>query len=456
MGYKRGQEVMRCKPFAHIIYASQVANFCDFCLTSKMQINLRHCSACKITYYCGVKCQKQAWTIYHREECFYFRKTSPEVPADLIRMMFRLILKLNKDGQNEDFETLPNGHKRHFKDLMSHTEEIANDQKMMKGCRDGNNKLEGFDTLFDVLQSCLKHTDIMKTKILEKTEVLEIFGKYVTNSLCVYDVCIGPIGSGIYLGASVLDHSCFPNAIWIHDKKELIIRTIDEVEDFSSLRVSYISKLYERTKERRHFLMIDYYFFCECSRCLEIDEDQEKTSVKCSTCQGCVPCQTQICVDCKIRTDSSVIEKHKNTISKMLSIKYDFSTKIETYRKLYDEALEIIHPYDKDFMEFLNIYYEKEKNVANHEKCLEILKLILINVYHNYPKYDSNIGSKETWVAGTCLKLNKLDEAEEHIDKAETILRISYGDDHPLITQMCAQIRHDIDMKRLIDQTAKR
>ena len=64
------------------------------------------------------------------------------------------------------------------------------------------------------------------------------------------------IAQGLYLEASAIDHSCIPNAVWSYQGKEMIIRTIDNVEDFSNLRISYLLKLYENTSKRRQKLFL--------------------------------------------------------------------------------------------------------------------------------------------------------------------------------------------------------
>ena len=53
------------------------------------------------------------------------------------------------------------------------------------------------------------------------------------------------------------------------------------MDDFSDLRISYIPKLFERTEERRQRLMKNYYFLCECPKCLDVIGDQTKSSIKC-------------------------------------------------------------------------------------------------------------------------------------------------------------------------------
>ena len=74
-----------------------------------------------------------------------------------------------------------------------------------------------------------------------------------------------------------------PNRLPLSCQRSLwkTLRTIDQVDDFSDLRISYIPKLFERTEERRQRLMKNYYFLCECPKCLDVIGDQTKSSIKC-------------------------------------------------------------------------------------------------------------------------------------------------------------------------------
>lgn len=53
------------------------------------------------------------------------------------------------------------------------------------------------------------------------------------------------IGTGIYLGVSVTDHSCKPNAVATFDGTTLYIRTI---EDLPSIDWSKVDNLYRRKR----------------------------------------------------------------------------------------------------------------------------------------------------------------------------------------------------------------
>ena len=83
----------------------------------------------------------------------------------------------------------------------------------------------------------------------------------MVNAYNVVNDIIEIIGYGLYLGSSALDHSCAPNAHWHFRGKDMIIRTIANVNNFSDLRQSYLQNLAATTKKRREKLLQDHYFF---------------------------------------------------------------------------------------------------------------------------------------------------------------------------------------------------
>ena len=183
-------------------------------------------------------------------------------------------------------------------------------------------------------------------------EALEIFGKIEINQITICEDITDstkPIGSvwtritvlenilkslgllsnfyffriGLYLEASVIDHSCISNAITTFTKnKELVIRTIQNVDCFSKIRISYFSNIWETTQNRREYLQSNYYFYCECPNCIDEMADFLKSSLKCDKCDGCVPRCTRICVDCKNEFfPQDILEKYdvlKNKITEIV------------------------------------------------------------------------------------------------------------------------------------------
>ena len=108
--------------------------------------------------------------------------------------MARIIFKLQEGGL-KTFATLPDGTKRYLEDLMTHPSEIVKDSK----------RLEAFMSFFAVLEEYISN-------LPPKTEVLDIFGRVVTNTFNIMNDDYQSTGVGLYLEASVVDHSCYPNA----------------------------------------------------------------------------------------------------------------------------------------------------------------------------------------------------------------------------------------------------
>lgn len=118
----------------------------------------------------------------------------------------------------------------------------------------------------------------------------------IVNAFNILDQEMNSIGTGIYLGVSVTDHSCIPNAVATFDGTTLHIRTIADLPsvDWSKVNIffefnalcyrsviaisnlqlllnqifiSYVD-LMDTTETRRHDLEKNYYFLCKCERCL--------------------------------------------------------------------------------------------------------------------------------------------------------------------------------------------
>lgn len=67
------------------------------------------------------------------------------------------------------------------------------------------------------------------TKLPNSAEMLAIFGRICVNSYNILDPDMNSIGVGIYLGPSVIDHSCKPNAIAVFDGTTILIRALEDM-----------------------------------------------------------------------------------------------------------------------------------------------------------------------------------------------------------------------------------
>ena len=103
------------------------------------------CSGCKTVRYCGPRCQRAGWSEgLHREECRVLKAVAPRTPPDTVRLLARILFKLKAGGGREAPE-LPDGSRRSFGDLMTHSKDVVKDEERM----------EAFNAYFEVLRHCL-------------------------------------------------------------------------------------------------------------------------------------------------------------------------------------------------------------------------------------------------------------------------------------------------------------
>lgn len=91
----------------------------------------------------------------------------------------------------------------------------------------------------------------------------------LVNAFNILDNDLNSIGTGIYLGVSIIDHSCQPNAVATFDGLTLNVRAIKAIPklDFALIFISYID-LANTAEQRQRELQQNYFFLCECARCL--------------------------------------------------------------------------------------------------------------------------------------------------------------------------------------------
>ena len=444
MAYKRGQEVFRDpKPFAYYVFPLYHKVVCDWCLKMcEDEGILKACTRCKWVYYCDKSCQKEAWNSHHKSECKYLQKQNmPEKVKEifdgqselrtLILELMRTILKLKNKG-GEEFFQLPNGKKRHFADLMSNAEELWKQKEERK-------KFEFFYFIYANFEVWLGN--IMPSF----DEFFDIYGKWRTNSSAICAMNLDDpsiiIAGGLYLGYSALDHSCDNNAVWITVGKEMVVRTIEDVENFSEIRICYIDKT-EKTHNRRKLLKEHYFFDCKCLRCEDPNSDAKHTSLKCKSCPGWVNESTKICSGCHQKLKLSdeeltIVEKYKNGTLQ----KFEPTITIKDIRSILAKYVEIFHEFHEIFKQCVEVMenhpifaspFQKRDRDANM-LLLELMKLKLNHSSGHLPQYCQAFVFMHKSTADACFFLRLFDEAESHLKKAEEICKVAFGGDHPEI-----------------------
>lgn len=94
----------------------------------------------------------------------------------------------------------------------------------------------------------------MTTTLANKHEYFQM----IVNAFNILDQEMNSIATGIYLGVSITDHSCKPNAVATFDGTTLFIRTIEDLPSIDWSKV-YIMLYASSTVQNHQFLKSNRY-----------------------------------------------------------------------------------------------------------------------------------------------------------------------------------------------------
>ncbi|XP_018051655.1 PREDICTED: histone-lysine N-methyltransferase SMYD3 isoform X1 [Atta colombica] len=426
----KGTTILYGKPFAYVVRSVVRDERCDHCLRSG---KLLKCSSCQYVYYCDRNCQKESWPI-HKTECTRLKKVSPKVLPDAARLMARIILKLNQGGAEEvGYYTEKNF--RRFKDLMSHYSDIKVDVKRM----------EHFTMLYGVLSQFLDETFMPNI-----AELMGIYGRICTNSFNILDINMNTIGVGIYLGASVIDHSCKPNAVVVFEGTTIIVRTLTDLSslDWSQIRISYVDLL-NSNKDRREELHSSYYFWCDCERCKKEEPMAEVAACPNLSCDSpcsieadeCEKCNTEISVEFK-ETFREVVDFTAHHLEKMKTMAY-----LDVSKICLKKQKGIMHKFNIQHVRTLEMAHIAAMNL----KCWEDAEFYGKELVPGYLLYYGEIhpltGLLYLTIGKIQLHLEKPKEALQALTKANTVLTITHGDKHSIMEEELRPLLYQADME---------
>ncbi|KAI0213745.1 Histone-lysine N-methyltransferase SMYD3 [Lamellibrachia satsuma] len=438
--------VVKCKPYAHVLSGSERNSRCDECLNSPDK--LLRCSACHVAWFCSKLCQRRAWLL-HKAECACLQRVAPRIPTDSVRFFFRILLKQQSHEHRRQVDDFL-GVKRSFADLESHVEEIKKDPKRMEE--------------FLVLSQTLRVFVGDDWPMPGASELLQVFGKMVINSFSICDGEMQPIGVGIYLGASCMDHSCRPNAIAVFSGTELHVRNTVAIDTSQPIKfyisyidhehnigytttfyISYIDQLLPRS-ERRTQLVMQYYFTCDCPVCTDDHQEKMMLSIKCPT-ENCRAAITQredgsiaTCHDCKrtefdssyTRENSKLVAHSQMTLEKVKQLKKDkdYEAVLETCENCLQKQQQLLHQNNIYVVQITDCAFDAAIQLSNWLKALEYGCRTLEQYRLYYPKYHPNVGGQLIKVGKIQLYLQRSRQAMTTLIEAESIIDVTHGKEH--------------------------
>lgn len=140
----------------------------------------------------------------------------------------------------------------------------------------------------------------------------------ITNGFNILDAEMNSIATAIYLGVSITDHSCQPNAVATFEGNELHVQAIEDLPclDWSKIYISYIDLL-NTPEQRRQDLKDHYYFLCVCSKCIDPQETRDMNAAVCPNrnCDASVNPELGQCTQCESKMTDEQRQNYKEIMA---------------------------------------------------------------------------------------------------------------------------------------------
>ncbi|XP_064649362.1 histone-lysine N-methyltransferase SMYD3-like [Lineus longissimus] len=449
--FRQKDVILKCEPFVHVLTSKEREDRCEQCF--QRQKKLLKCSACKVVRYCDKSCQRQCWDI-HKLECKCFQNVAPKVPTESVRVLLRLILKYQKGH----FKSLDSPKLRCFDDFLDHLEDMKKDEE----------RIEQFMDLQITLRAFVNR--VVDLPPLEY--IFLLFARMCINSFSITDGEMQPMGVGIYLSASILDHSCHPDAVVTFTGTTLEVRALRDIPhaDISKVRISYIELLAPR--EERRAALKRYYFRCDCTRCLDDNLDDLMLCSRCTTksCEEVILSATETCPACKAIFSDGYRKQKLVAINRCKEALKTLKDNEETDQiaqapsgtessevvvvNLAEKCLEhvntILPPRNIYVVNIREKLFDAFINLGQWEKALECGSMtrepqktpLLPECSHNDGIHLMKIGKIQ-------LYLQHLEGALQSLQEAETILDVTLGKSHPKYRELMDLINESQEEMRV-------
>ncbi|ALC49602.1 Bzd [Drosophila busckii] len=417
---KRGTRILTEKPFAFVLKSKYRLERCDNCLEAAKVLK---CSNCRYVSYCNRACQQAAWPL-HKHECPFLKRVQPRVVPDAGRMLCRLILRLEHGGDLERGYYTEHG-SRKFRDLMSHYAEIKNDAQ----------RVEHLDSLHAVLTDMMIDSNSRST-VPNKTELMSIYGRLITNGFNILDAEMNSIGTAIYLGVSITDHSCQPNAVATFEGNELHVHATEDMPslDWSKIFISYIDLL-NTPEQRREDLKAHYYFLCVCSKCIDPQEQLDMNAAVCQGCAAAIDVEQPKCQCCNASVTAEQRQNYTETMS-LTQSSLD-AMKDVAYLDMCKVCLKkqsgVLHSLNVWHVKTLDAAFEAAIDVGKWSDALDYGQRLLPGFAKYHGAWNPLLGLLHMKLGKIQLYERNYKHAVHHLQEAHRILNVTHGRGHRLL-----------------------
>ncbi|GAB2235212.1 hypothetical protein Droror1_Dr00027706 [Drosera rotundifolia] len=435
--FSPGEVIISQEPYVSVPGNSSTASRCEFCFASS---NLKRCSSCHGVWYCRSTCQKSDWKL-HRVECQALSKLEKERLKSLtpsVRLMVKLYLRRKLESEKVVPASVMDNYKL-VEALASHMSEIEEKQLIL------------YAQMANLVNAILKWSDV------DLKEIAENFSKLACNGHSICDPELKPLGTGLYLVVSIINHSCLPNSVLVFEDRKAVVRAVEFIPKGTEVLISYIDTA-GSTITREKALKEQYFFTCSCPRCIKLGQSndiQESAIVEGYRCKD-EKCggfllrdsdgKTFICQQCGLARTKEDIKKIASEVKLMtekanaLLNSRNFSESMSLYKAIEELQVEIWHPSSLSLMQtrdsLLKIFMEL--NLWN--EALAYCRLTIPTYERIYPGCHPVLGLQYY----TCGKLEwflgDTDNSIRSFTKALDILRITHGSNTPFVKELAYKL----------------
>lgn len=270
-----------CESFVHPVLLEQLRKFrCSYCFrtvpefsnTTESSSSVPNSKYSAIHRHCSHECRKldTNWLIEERAA-----RTFPSPPSSMVLLCSRLIRKfINIPSSIEEFNSLSPG--ADWIPTLPSTDEKMNDSALLLAkCK-----------IFLMAMANDQSDRFVHTRYMPDLLTSSRFIRRVnTNGFTISDAEQIPIGMGLYMQASVINHACRPNAIqtfWLRPQKPpmLQLTMVTTIQAGDEITISYCDTSAPRL-DRNGTLLQDYNFICDCHFCKDTSRDDDIYGLHC-------------------------------------------------------------------------------------------------------------------------------------------------------------------------------
>ncbi|KAL5209790.1 hypothetical protein ABZP36_005413 [Zizania latifolia] len=418
-----GEVIIRQEPYVSTPNKFSVGANCDNCFSSR---NLRKCSVCRVACYCGRDCQVEEWKL-HQLECRAMaaltvaltEEEKKKLTPTLIRLMVRLVLR--RKLQNE--QAIPSSGTDNYNlvdALESHISEVD------------KNQLELYAQMANLVQRILPSLE------LDLKEIAHTFSKIACNVFTICDPQLRPLGTGLYLVISTINHSCVPNAVVIFEGRTAYVRAVQPIAKNEEVSISYIETA--ATTVKRQDYLKPYYFTCTCPRCVKDSEEDallEGYRCKDQKCDGFLMPNSEnkayTCQKCSISRDEKELKKMASEVlllsdkaSSILSSGNN-SEACSMYKIVEEQERKLYHTLSTTLLRTWDTLSKIHIELQDVQTALMYCRLTIPVYERVYPPFCPLIGLQFYTCGKLEWSLEYTEDAVKSLTRAADILRITHG-----------------------------